>query len=98
MRGVVGKIVLTQQLAAPQVAPRRRADEIGSETRRQSGPGAHAEEHLLLEDRAGSRRGRIGNLGALWVEVDADGTITVGDRVELIDEGELQSAQSSDIL
>ena len=59
---------------------------------------AHGGLIYLLEDRAGSRRGRIGNLGALWVEVDADGTITVGDRVELIDEGELQSAQSSDIL
>lgn len=59
---------------------------------------AHGGLIYLLEDRAGVRRGRIGNLGALWVEVDADGVVTVGDRVELINEGELQSAQSSDIL
>jgi len=59
---------------------------------------AHGGLIYLLEDRAGKRRGRIGNLGAVWVEVDEDGSITVGDRVELIDEGELQSAQSSDIL
>ena len=59
---------------------------------------AHGGLIYLLEDRAGARRGRIGNLGALWIEVDAEGTITVGDRVELIDEGDLQSAQSSDIL
>jgi probable phosphoglycerate mutase len=53
----------------------------------------------LLEDRAGLRRGRIGNVGALWLDVADDGTIMVGDRVELLDdEDELKSAQTSDIL
>lgn len=59
---------------------------------------AHGGIIYLLEDRADTRQGRIGNLGAIWIDVDASGTITVGERVELIDEGELHSAQSSDIL
>lgn len=52
----------------------------------------------LLEDRAGLRRGRIPNLGALWVDVTSDGAVRAGERVELIDEGELATAQTSDIL
>lgn len=59
---------------------------------------AHGGLIYLLEDRAGLRRGRISNLGALWVDISADGAIVTGDRVELIDEAELTSAQSSDIL
>ncbi len=52
----------------------------------------------LLELQAGEKRGRIPNLGALWIDIDSDGTVRAGERVELIDEGELSSAQSSDIL
>jgi len=59
---------------------------------------AHGGVIYLLEDRAGMRRGRIPNLGAVWVHVDDDGSIAAGDRVELIDDGELLSSQSSDIL
>lgn len=59
---------------------------------------AHGGLIYLLEDRVGVRRGRIPNLGALWVDIAADGTLSAGERVELIDEGELSSAQSSDIL
>jgi broad specificity phosphatase PhoE len=59
---------------------------------------AHGGVIYLLEDRAGLRRGRIPNLGAVWVHVDDDGSIAAGDRVELIDDGELLSSQSSDIL
>lgn len=59
---------------------------------------AHGGLIYLLEDRAGLRRGRIPNLGALWLDIDDDGSIVVGDRVELIDDSELLSAQSSDIL
>ncbi|MDW3176353.1 MAG: histidine phosphatase family protein [Acidimicrobiia bacterium] len=59
---------------------------------------AHGGLIYLLEDRVGVRRGRIPNLGALWVDVANDGTLSAGERVELIDEGELSTSQSSDIL
>ncbi len=52
----------------------------------------------LLESRSGEQRGRMPNLGALWINIDSDGTITAGERVELIDEGELSTEQSSQIL
>ncbi len=51
----------------------------------------------LLEDRSGVRRGRIDNVGGLWVDVSPDGEIRALDRVQLIDD-DLVSAQSSDIL
>jgi broad specificity phosphatase PhoE len=59
---------------------------------------AHGGIIYLLEDRAGVRRGRMPNLGAIWLDVADDGSFTVGERVELINEGELASAQASDIL
>ena len=59
---------------------------------------AHGGIIYLLEDRSGLRRGRMPNLGAIWLDVASDGSFIVGDRVELIDEGELASAQASDIL
>lgn len=52
----------------------------------------------MLEDLTNQRSGRIGNLGAVWVDVDPDGTVDVGDRVELITDERLSSAQSSDLL
>lgn len=59
---------------------------------------AHGGLIYLLEARVGIKRGRIPNLGALWVDIAADGTLSAGERVELIDEAGLSSAQSSDIL
>lgn len=60
---------------------------------------AHGGLIYLLEDRSDLRRGRIANLGALWVDISNDGNaISAGERVELIDEHELSTAQSSDIL
>lgn len=59
---------------------------------------AHGGLIYLLESRAGEQRGRMPNLGALWVNIGSDGTITAGERVELIDEGELSTEQSSQIL
>ena len=52
----------------------------------------------MLEDLTNRRSGRIGNLGAVWLDVEADGTVHVGDRVQLISDESLSSAQSSDIL
>jgi len=59
---------------------------------------AHGGLIYLLEDRSGQKRGRITNLGAIWIDVAADGSFTVGDRVELVDDEALASAQASDIL
>lgn len=59
---------------------------------------AHGGLIYMLESRAGRNAGRIANLGALWLTIDAADTITVGERVLLIDEARLRSAQSSDIL
>lgn len=59
---------------------------------------AHGGLIYLLEERVGDRRGRIPNLGALWVTVHDDGSLSAGERVDLIDEEELLSSQSSDIL
>lgn len=59
---------------------------------------AHGGLIYLLEERCGADHGRIPNLGALWLSLAADGSIVVGDRLELIDEGELATAQASDIL
>ena len=59
---------------------------------------AHGGLIYVLEEQAGHQRGRVSNVGGLWLEVQADGSITVGERVELIDDDELTSAQSSDIL
>ncbi len=58
---------------------------------------AHGGLIYLIEDRSGERRGRINNLGALWVDVPEDGEIRALDRVALIDD-DLVSAQSADIL
>jgi len=59
---------------------------------------AHGGLIYLLEARSGENRGRMPNLGALWVNIGADGTISAGERVELIDEGKLSTAQSDQIL
>lgn len=59
---------------------------------------AHGGIIYLLEDRAGQNRGRISNLGAIWLEADESGSVTVGERVELIDDVALNSVQASDIL
>lgn len=59
---------------------------------------AHGGLIYLLEARSGETRGRIPNLGALWVHIDVDGTVTAGERVELIEEGDLSSEQSDQIL
>ena len=58
---------------------------------------AHGGIIYMLEERMGQRRGRIANLGALWIDVELDGTFQPRERVDLI-EGELSSAQESDIL
>jgi len=57
---------------------------------------AHGGLIYLLEDKSGHRRGRIGNLGALWLEI-RDGEVIVGERVELLT-SELETAQSDQIL
>lgn len=59
---------------------------------------AHGGLIYLIEDRCGQRRGRMPNLGALWVNVTDDGEILAGERVHLVDEGELPSGQSDQIL
>lgn len=59
---------------------------------------AHGGLIYMLEARAGRIAGRIANLGGLWLSIDETDTITVGERVLLIDEARLRSAQSSDIL
>jgi probable phosphoglycerate mutase len=59
---------------------------------------AHGGLVYLLESRAGRKSGRLPNLGAVWLTVDTDGEIDVGERIDLIDEADLRSAQSSDIL
>ena len=59
---------------------------------------AHGGIVYMLEERLGQRRGRLPNLGAIWIDIAADGTVTPGERVDLIDEGELSSSQESDIL
>ncbi len=59
---------------------------------------AHGGIIYMLEERMGERRGGIPNLGALWIDVADDGTLQPGDRVALIEEGHLATAQSSDIL
>lgn len=38
------------------------------------------------------------NLGALWVNVTENGEILAGERVSLVDEGELSNLQSDQIL
>lgn len=52
----------------------------------------------MLEDLANQRLGRVANLGGLWLELDADGTIDVGERVELLADETLSSTQTSDTL
>lgn len=59
---------------------------------------AHGGIVYMLEERNGYQRGRLPNLGALWIDVNDDGTFEIGERVELVTAGELTSAQSSDIL
>jgi len=59
---------------------------------------AHGGLIYLLEDRCDLRRGRIPNLGALWVDVGQDGDIRALDRVALLEDEALSTAQSSDIL
>ncbi len=59
---------------------------------------AHGGIVYMLEQRLGQRRGRLPNLGAIWIDIELDGTIVPGERVNLIDEGELSTAQQSDIL
>lgn len=59
---------------------------------------AHGGIIYVLEDSAGKNRGRISNLGAIWIELNVDGSFEIGERVELIGDEKLSSAQSSDIL
>lgn len=59
---------------------------------------AHGGLIYLLETRANRNAGRIANLGALWLWIDDADEIRIGERVLLIDESRLRSAQSSDIL
>lgn len=58
---------------------------------------AHGGIIYMLEDRQSQHSGRIWNLGAVWVDV-VDGQITVSERVQLINEADLATSQSSDIL
>ena len=51
-----------------------------------------------LEERADRRRGRIENLGALWIDVSPAGEVEVGERAQLIDAAALESAQSAELL
>ena len=59
---------------------------------------AHGGIIYMLEERMNVQRGRIPNLGALWIDISADGSLVPGERVELIEEGSLATSQSSDIL
>ena len=59
---------------------------------------AHGGIIYMLEERQGGSRGRISNLGALWLNVDSSGGITIGERVDLVSDASLASAQASDIL
>ena len=59
---------------------------------------AHGGIIYMLEARQGLDRGRISNLGAIWIDVDESGTFTIGERVELVNDDALTSAQASDIL
>ncbi len=59
---------------------------------------AHGGIVYMLEERLGQRRGRLPNLGAIWIDIEPDGSLMPRDRVNLIDEGELYSSQGSDIL
>lgn len=58
---------------------------------------AHGGLIYALENLLNQRAGRIPNLGALWVDVAADGTIDIGHRVELVDE-DLVSVSAPDAL
>ncbi len=59
---------------------------------------AHGGIIYLIESQSGQKRGRIANLGALWINVTEEGEVLAGERVNLIDEGELTSEQSDQIL
>ncbi len=59
---------------------------------------AHGGIVYMLEERNGMDRGRLPNLGAMWINIELDGSLVIGDRVDLIEEGELTSSQASDIL
>ncbi|MGI9604849.1 MAG: hypothetical protein ACR2P0_01800, partial [Acidimicrobiales bacterium] len=59
---------------------------------------AHGGLIYLLESRTDNRRGRIPNLGALWVEVKPDGHIAVGERIELVDEHEVAANHDAERL
>ena len=59
---------------------------------------AHGGLIYLIEERSGQKRGRMPNLGALWLNVTEEGEVLAGERVSLIDEGELTAAQSDQIL
>ena len=59
---------------------------------------AHGGIVYMLEQRIGERRGRLPNLGAVWIDIELDGSFHVGERVELIEDGDLSTAQQSDIL
>ncbi len=59
---------------------------------------AHGGIVYMLEERMGQRRGRLPNLGAIWIDIELDGAFVPGERVELVEEGDLSSSQSSDIL
>jgi len=51
-----------------------------------------------LEERNGFGHGRLENLGGLWLDVAANGEITIGERVSLIDVKGVAAAQDSGVL
>ena len=59
---------------------------------------AHGGIIYMLEARANRDYGRIPNLGALWISIDESGDFVIGERIELISDESLTSAQESDIL
>ena len=59
---------------------------------------AHGGLIYLLEDRCGTKQGPISNVGAIWLSQDPNGEIVAGERVELIDESDVRTAQGSDVL
>lgn len=59
---------------------------------------AHGGIVYMLEERIDQNRGRLPNLGAIWIDIDPNGELRIGERVELVDEAELSSSQASDVL
>ena len=58
---------------------------------------AHSGVIYMLEELTSRWAGRIPNLGAIWLDIAADGTVDVGERIELIDES-LETSQNEDTI